>query len=264
MNRTISVYILNDPRIGKRKGYVGWAYTDNIQKRYKRHLGDKRNAYRWNWIKKLRRLGTAPVLRILGEYPKPMWSIMERFWIAWYRLMGYELTNIGDGGKGLVNPTPEIRAKISMANKGRKLTEQGRKNLDRTGIPSPKKGKKLSKEQLAKMSASMKLKWQDPEFRAKQNASSRKGKPSPLKGRTGFRSEESLAKQSASIRLRWSDPEYRRRMSVAHSKLTAKDVLSIRKEYAQGNITQKRLGAKYSITPTAVSRIVNRKNWRYI
>jgi len=189
MNRTISIYLLDDPRSGKRKGYIGWAYTDNIRKRYVRHLYDKRNAYRWNWIRKLKRLGLVPTFQILGEYPKPMWAIMERFWIAWYRVMGYELTNIGDGGKGLINPTSEIRAKISAANKGKKLTEKAKAALDRTGIPSPKKGKKLSKNQIAKMSASMKLRWKDPEFRAKQTAS-RKGKPSPLKGRRGYKYSE--------------------------------------------------------------------------
>jgi len=286
MSRTISIYLLDDPRLGRKKGYVGWAYTENIQKRYVRHLYDKRNAYRWNWIRKLKLLGLVPIFQILGEYPKPMWSIMERFWIAWYRVMGYELTNASDGGKGLVNPTPEIRAKISAANKGKKLSEKARAALDRTGIPSPKKGTKLSKDQLEKMSASMKLRWKAPEFRAKQTAS-RKGKPSPLKGRTGFRSEESLAKSSAAMCLRWSDPEYRNKMSIAHKgkkcsgetkikisianrgksfgkKLIAEQVISIRKEYEQGNSTQKKLGIKYGVDQSNISNIVKRKTWRYL
>lgn len=48
------------------------------------------------------------------------------------------------------------------------------------------------------------------------------------------------------------------------TKLNAKQVLEIRKEYKLGNIYQKDLGAKYGISQRAVCSVVNRLSWRHI
>ena len=48
------------------------------------------------------------------------------------------------------------------------------------------------------------------------------------------------------------------------TKLNAKQVVEIRKEYKLGNIFQKDLGAKYGISQRAVCSVVNRLSWRHI
>lgn len=47
-------------------------------------------------------------------------------------------------------------------------------------------------------------------------------------------------------------------------KMTEAQVRSIRREYAEGGITQKDLGAKYNISQPQVSSIVIRKTWKHI
>lgn len=48
------------------------------------------------------------------------------------------------------------------------------------------------------------------------------------------------------------------------SKLTDKEVLSIREEYATGNLTQIQIAQQYNITESVICRIVNKKIWRHI
>jgi len=48
------------------------------------------------------------------------------------------------------------------------------------------------------------------------------------------------------------------------TKLNAKQVVEIRKEYKLGNIFQKDLGARYGISQRAVCSVVNRLSWRHI
>lgn len=48
------------------------------------------------------------------------------------------------------------------------------------------------------------------------------------------------------------------------SKLTKEQVLSIRKEYAEGNVFQTTLGIKYNTTTTNINSIVNRNTWKHI
>lgn len=48
------------------------------------------------------------------------------------------------------------------------------------------------------------------------------------------------------------------------SKLTTKQVKEIRRRYAQGGISQTKLGAQYGVGQTIVSSIVLRKSWKHI
>ena len=48
------------------------------------------------------------------------------------------------------------------------------------------------------------------------------------------------------------------------SKLTDEKILSIREEYAQGLITQKKLAIKYKVDSSNIGLIVRRRTWRHI
>jgi hypothetical protein len=75
-----------------------------------------------------------PEVFVIEELPKDssydQLDEAERFWIAYFRFIGANLTNATDGGDGWAlgdhNPmrNPIAKAKFSAKNKGRKLTEE--------------------------------------------------------------------------------------------------------------------------------------------
>lgn len=80
------------------------------------------------------------------------WEAAERRWIAWHKEHGHNLCNSTDGGEGASpgrTPSPETRAKISAAHKGKKLSTEHRAKLSaaRKG-----RGPVLTAESYAKMS----------------------------------------------------------------------------------------------------------------
>jgi len=79
------------------------------------------------------------------------WRVNERWWIAWMRELGCDLTNGTDGGDGgyiAAAQTPEARAKRIASNKGRKRSEEFcRKNSER------QRGHAVSVETRAKLAA---------------------------------------------------------------------------------------------------------------
>jgi hypothetical protein len=60
--------------------------------------------------------------------PNERWQEREKFWIAYYRRW-YDLENQSPGGEDWIIATPEIRAKISNALKGRPKSREHRRKL---------------------------------------------------------------------------------------------------------------------------------------
>lgn len=50
----------------------------------------------------------------------------------------------------------------------------------------------------------------------------------------------------------------------SHNKLTNVDIINIRKQYKNGNITQRELAKKYNVGQSQINRIINKKNWGHI
>lgn len=48
------------------------------------------------------------------------------------------------------------------------------------------------------------------------------------------------------------------------SKINESDVLNIRNEYSNNNVTLKEIGEKYNLSESAIHLIVSRKNWKHI
>lgn len=84
--------------------------------------------HKGNWIRKLQKDGLLYEIKILeGGVEDLTWR--EQVWIAYGRGLGWPLTNItcgGEPGPDGYKWTPEHRAKISAANRGRQLTKDQR------------------------------------------------------------------------------------------------------------------------------------------
>jgi len=66
--------------------------------------------HKCNWIRQLLTDGVNPEIEILEEVTQDTWQARERYWIQLYK---DSLTNATDGGEGLINPSSEVRKRIS-------------------------------------------------------------------------------------------------------------------------------------------------------
>jgi len=171
-------------------------------------------------------------------YTQEILDILEIEYIRLYKQIGKAEFNIapgGLGGKGNWLYLSEIRQieikrKISLANKGKIITEEQRKNISEKlkGRPSPNKGHKANLETKRKMSEIVKKRYQNPEERKKtgekvknsekykisrKNPEFRKRMSDINKGR--HLSEESRRKMSEKAKGRKWTPEMRERMILA-------------------------------------------------
>lgn len=135
MNHDYLVYALCEPDAPTNVRYIGKA-TKGVADRLKGHrrsMKSKAHYHIYRWWAKLLREGKEPVVRILesGFTSEAELFLMEKGLIAQYKMLGYDLANMTDGGEGMSNPSPEIRAKISEAQKGN-TTWRGRTHTEET------------------------------------------------------------------------------------------------------------------------------------
>ena len=182
---------------------------------------------RTKWIKSLRKRGLDYQIAVIEELSrKEDLNEAERFHIAYMRSIGVALLNLTDGGDGFTGQhTDEARAKMSAKNKWRgnskrmgevargywkKPEAREKKRQERLGTTwsaevrakqsAAHKGKPKTKEHRQKLSVAattrMKLRWQDPAYRAEQIEIQRRVR----------------AQKSEAVRKLWQDPEYRERI----------------------------------------------------
>jgi hypothetical protein len=104
------IYGLIDPRDGQLR-YVGQS-----------SVGMKRakalhSAKCMSWQKSLRSKGLVEDVEVLEETEQL--NDAEIFWIAYYKMIGANLTNLTDGGDGLKNASTETKMKLSKISKER-------------------------------------------------------------------------------------------------------------------------------------------------
>lgn len=157
--RTAFIYGLRCPLTGLIR-YIG--KCDDPKTRLPGHLSDSEKNHRTNWIASLKARKLKPTLEVIAEVASDTWEFWERSYIRAYRQLGFDLVNSTDGGDG-VTMTPEIRAKIGVANKGKKLSLE-----TRAKIGARNAGKRPSLEARLRMSAAQTGKRYSPEARAKR------------------------------------------------------------------------------------------------
>jgi hypothetical protein len=113
--------------INKEMKYIG-VTKNGLNRRLSSHLRNPTNFLIKRWFNNLNNLGTKPEIKLLKEcetYEELLKCEIEE--IKRCRDLGFELYNISDGGD--INPmlgkthTDEARKKISLAHKGRKISD---------------------------------------------------------------------------------------------------------------------------------------------
>lgn len=192
--KNIHIYVLKDPETGEVR-YVGKTKL-TLEQRLKGHINEKNKNYKCNWIKSLKAKDLVPIIESIERVSDETWAEREVYWIQYYKELDAKLVNSDDGGLGGHNPTVEVRAKMSSAQKGKKFSAE-----HRAKIASATKNRLMSPESRAKLSAAAKN--ISAETSAKRTAA--------LKGKV--RTKEIRAKMSAAAKNR--SPEHRAKLSAA-------------------------------------------------
>lgn len=180
----------------------------------KAKLGDK--SHRSSWIRSVLARGLSPKILLVETVDEKSWPERERFWIKHFRdAMGCDLVNSCDGGFGTLNPSMDVRMKLSSAN-------TGKKHSINTKIKISWIKRNMSKETRDKMSFAAKNR--SPEHRRKLSDFA-KNRPSEilekisktLRGRVT--PQHVRDKISASSKGRIFTPEHRWKISKSKMKM---------------------------------------------
>lgn len=121
MKQTL-IYVLKHP-ITDEIRYVGKT-INSLKRRLTQHLSEKRKNKRTSWIKSLKNQNLIPKIELLEKVESGLdWTIDEKFYIAYFKYLGFNLINATEGGENIVF-TEEIKKKISDSHKGKKLSQE--------------------------------------------------------------------------------------------------------------------------------------------
>ena len=155
MEKVVYIYVLKDPRDYQIK-YVG--KTSDINRRRKEHnqIHRNRKSKKNSWVTHLIKNGMQPIMEVLEECKESEWIDREKYWIQYYKKLGFDLKNMtlgGESNNGYVF-TPEDRLKQSESQKLRHKTKpfskETRKKLSKkaketlNGLDNLKLGSKKS------------------------------------------------------------------------------------------------------------------------
>lgn len=123
---TYKIYWLSDPRTSEMR-YIGQT-THKLEYRLKSHCKtpQKEKTHKTWWIRQLRKIGLKPKIHLLQILPdKTSLNLAEIYWIAHFKMLGCDLTNIAPGGEGRHGPfSDETKRKMSDAHKGKTLSDE--------------------------------------------------------------------------------------------------------------------------------------------
>ena len=132
-----TIYGMSDPRDGQLR-YVGKT-VETIDKRLARHMNDAHRLKnrKDRWLSRLAAKDLRPDIFIIEVVPHGEWVDAERFWIAYYKMIGADLMNHTSGGEGEpgFSMSEDAKARIAAGNRGKpKSPEHVAKILAGPGI----------------------------------------------------------------------------------------------------------------------------------
>jgi hypothetical protein len=206
------IYLLTCPDTGDVR-YVGKTQS-GLDVRLSGHLteaGRYHLGHRGHWLRRLIAEGKKPGIRVdveIGEGED--WQSIERQRIAHYRALGCRLVNGTEGGEGLHEPSPEVRARMSRAASERAQRPEYREMLAENGrrVGALNKGRKAPPHVGEAVAASNRSRLVTEETRAKMRAAQsarRVRKP---------HSDETKAKLRAAFQGRKLSKEHRAKISA--------------------------------------------------
>ena len=127
------IYYLEDPN-DYRKGYIG--KTNNLKMRLYKHLWEKVNTPKSNWLQALQRDGLQPTMIVLDQFEDEHECFAwEAKYIAHYRESGYELKNYTDGGSQPIELVERWKAyQNEHVNSGKHLSAKMIQQCDPNGV----------------------------------------------------------------------------------------------------------------------------------
>jgi len=244
MQQTAYIYTLSDP-LTKMIRYVG--KTNNLKIRFKDHCACKSKTWCRNWILGLREIGLKPIMEVIEEYPQDepqQWEFAERFWISYFRFLGFELTNLESGGGSGKTFSQATLMKMSRSQTGRKHSPEsvakrsdwhrGRTRSKETceRISLSKRGKKLTAEHIEKVASKNRGKKRSAEVVMKiRNALKGQRRTEEQNRANSSAQKEAWRKRklNGNIKPRIFSPQARARMSASAKQRWARSV-SMRSE----------------------------------
>lgn len=213
------IYALVDPRNGIVR-YVGKANDPEARRlEHLRYPGS--NPHKDRWLAQIVKVGLLPAIQILEECGED-WAERERHWIAFHRGAGSSLTNLTDGGEGMVGYVHTEENKKRMSESHKKLWTDPEYRRERLELLQSAQStseyrarlleRMASPEIREKISASAKKQWADKDVRTRMKEALR----------LGHTTEEARANHSTASRKVWDDPALRAKSIAAAATPEAK------------------------------------------
>lgn len=248
------IYALVDPR-DLRVRYVGKSHDPDNRLRY-HMMCHTNNAHLNSWLSQLIRAGLQPLVRIIEECPVSKWKQRERFWISSFRQRGVRLTNKADGGQGFAKgyrPSQETRRKMRESHWSRRGIKPASYLADDVLLDRLRK----KAEELGRAPVTSEL------GNRYITILRRFGTWNKALMRAGISPETKPTVRPDVLEARRQAGIYNG-SNNGRSKLTEKQVLAIRDEYARGGSSCSALAKKYPVCQQMISRIIRREAWTHV
>lgn len=122
----MKIYTLSCP-ITNNIRYVG-VTKNTLSKRFSQHLVERRTNKRRSWFDSLKKKGFLPTIELLDDVDDDKWIDEEKFYISYFRFLGFDLVNMTEGGDR-IEMTKEIRLKISRGHTGKIVAQETRDKI---------------------------------------------------------------------------------------------------------------------------------------
>ena len=222
-----NIYGMIDPREIHEFRYVGKT-PYSLDERLYYHIWEatqkgknKVKTYKCNWIRKLLRDNTTPVIVLIDVVPLFQWKYWEKHYIKLYKNLGHRLTNATEGGEGVLGCvwSEEHRRKVCKALSGENNYLYGKTWEEAYGA---EKAKEMRKKQIKRLTGK-----KQSEESNKKRSKSLSGKNNPMFGK--HHAAEANEKNRQSHLGKHPSKETLLKMSKALKGITLKDRFGIEK-----------------------------------